>query len=340
MMDRQNGRQRRPTLGDVAGAAGVSEITASRALRGGRHVSPGVMARVEQAARDLGYVRNRVAGSLAGGPSNQVGVIVPSISNIVFPDVLKGLEERLEASGYHPVLGISNYEARREERLIEGLLAWRPAALVIAAADLTDRSRSLMAGAGCPVVEIMDVDTDPVDLAVGISHRECGKAMAFYLVGRGYRRIAYVGHDIGSDLRAARRLAGFREALAGAGIDLVREIRMDGPSAVGLGSEGMAKLLAEEAERPDLVYFSNDDMAVGGMFHCLSKGLAVPGDIALAGFNGLDIGQRLPVPLTTIGSNRVEIGRRAADQILRRVAGEIVDRRIDVGFRLIPGASA
>lgn len=330
----------RPTLGIVARLAGVSEITASRALRGGPHVSPTVQARVEAAARQIGYVRNRVAGALAGGPSNQVGVVVPSLSNIVFPDVLKGLEERLETAGYHPVLGVSNYDPDHEEKLIEGLLAWRPAAMVLAPAQLTARSRALLAACGVPVVELMDVDGDPVDMAVGISQVQCGKAMAYYLLGRGYRRMAYVGHDIGRDFRATSRLTGFRDALAEAGQAPVKELILDAPSSVGLGRDGLARLLAECSTPPDVVYFSNDDMAVGGVFHCMATGLSIPDGIAIAGFNGLDIGQRLPTPLTTIGSNRAKIGRRAAELVLGRIAGEEVPSRVDVGFSLIRGASA
>lgn len=334
------GGRRRPTLGDVARAAGVSVITASRALRGGRNVSATAMARVSAAAGGLGYVRNRVAGSLAGGPSNQVGVVLPSLGNVVFPDVLKGLEECLEAAGYHPVLGVSDYDPQREERLLEGLLAWRPAAIVVASAGLTDRARALLSAAELPVVELMDVDVDPVDMVVGISQAGSGRAMADYLLGRGYRRFAYLGHDIRRDARAGLRYRGFRDALGAADLAFACELVLQGSSSVGLGRDGMERLLADCPQRPEVVYFSNDDMAVGGMFHCMAAGLRVPDDVALAGFNGLEMGQHLPVPLTTIGSNRIDVGRRAAVQILRRLSGEPAERRVDVGFTLLPGASA
>ena len=112
----QNPKQsRKPTLSEVAALAGVSEITVSRALRGSSAVTPDTIRKVQDAADSLGYLRNRLAGALAGGPSNQVGVILPSLSNIVFPDVLKGLEDRLEHAGFHPVLGISNYDPDQEE---------------------------------------------------------------------------------------------------------------------------------------------------------------------------------------------------------------------------------
>lgn len=329
----------KPTLGHVARQAGVSVITASRALRGSDSVAEATVRRVEDAAADLGYLRNELAGALRGGPSHQVGVILPSLANIVFADVLKGLEDRLEEAGFHPLLGVSNYDAAREERLLRELLAWRPAAIVIAPCAMTDRSRSLLAGAGMPVIQIMDVDPSPIDMAVGMSHRSAGEAMARHLVARGYRRPAYLGHAIQGDPRATARLQGFRSALAEAGLPLVACLTLNGASSVPLGRAGLAQML-ENHPRPDVVYHSNDDMAVGAAFECTARGLVVPDDIALAGFNGLEIGQALPVPLTTHESHRVLIGQQAAERLLDRISGRPAPRLTDVGFTLIPGGTA
>jgi len=333
-------RTAKPTLAQVAARAGVSETTAARALRGSTVVTRDTVTKVEKAAASLGYLRNRLAGALAGGPSNQVAVILPSLSNIVFPDVLKGLEDRLEHAGFHPVLGISNYDPDREENLIRNLLAWRPAGLVIAPSGTTDTSRSLLRGVDLPVVEIMDIDTDPVDMAVGMSHRGAGLAMARHLVARGYRRCAYIGHDLTRDHRAAARLDGFRAGLDEAGLALTACVTLPDPSSVAQGRRGLAQLLDHAEIRPDLVYFSNDDMAVGGVFHCMANAIRLPEDLAIAGFNGLELGQSLPVPLTTTASHRTRIGETAADNILMRIAGRDTKRLMDVGFSLIEGGTS
>jgi len=338
--DRQDTQTRRPTLSQVARAAGVSEITASRALRRDGPVARDTRDRVERAAIALNYVPNRLAGTLAGAASRQVGVILPSLSNIVFADVLKGLEDRLEGDGYHPILGISNYDPLREERLLRDLLSWRPAGLVIAPARKTEVTRGLLAAADLPVVEIMDVDAESADMAVGISHHGAGRAMAHYLAGRGYRRFAYLGHGIETDFRATQRLEGFRDGLREVGVTLGDVLCLPGPSTVPLGREGLARLLAEAETPPEAVFFSNDDMAVGGAFHCQAAGIAVPDDLALAGFNGLSIGQALPKPLTTIASQREHIGFVAATHLLDRLAGGNPPRVTNVDFRLIPGATA
>ena len=333
-------RPARPTLSQVASAAGVSEITASRALRGTMAVAEDTRARVQAAAAALNYVPNRLAGALAGGPSRQIAVVVPSLSNIVFADVLKGLETRLDDAGYHLILGVSNYDAAREERLIGQLLAWRPAAIILARAQSSPGTRQMLAQSGLPVVEIMDVDTPPVDMAVGLSHGAAGRAMADFLIARGYRRFAYLGHDISTDPRAIARLEGFRTELAGRGLALSHSLCMEGPSTVPLGAQGMAALLAQTAPGGLAVYHSNDDMAVGAMFHCMGAGIAVPGAVALAGFNGLDIGQALPQPLTSMTSNRTAIGAASADLVLARLQGAETARITDLGFQLLAGATS
>ncbi|WP_052249759.1 LacI family DNA-binding transcriptional regulator [Tateyamaria sp. ANG-S1] len=325
-------------LAEVAQLAQVSEITVSRVVRGAANVSPETVQRVEKALEQTGYVRNRLAGSFGGRTSNQIAVILPSLSNIVFPDVLYGLEERLDASGYHPILGISNYDAERETRLIASLLEWQPAGIVIATANLSQRARILLTRAPCPVVEIMEIDTDPVDMAVGISQVQAGKSIAYYLLGRGYTSFGYIGHDLTRDRRAAARRAGFRSALQEAGFEFDQVLEAGGTSSVTLGRQLTAEMLSMGA--PRLIYYSNDDMAMGGQFEALARGMAVPDTLALASFNGLDLGQAAPIPLTTVGSRRGEIGTAAADQILKRLAGEDTSRFIDVGFKLIPGASA
>jgi len=330
----------RPTLAEVARTAGVSEITASRALRGGAHVARGTLEKVQLAARALNYVPNRLAGTLAGGVSRQVAVVLPSLSNSVFADVLNGLETQLDQAGYHPILGVSNYDPVQEERLIADLLSWRPAGLVLAPAASTPQTRRMLAGAGVPVVEIMDIDPAPIDISIGLSQRAAGRAMAHYLLGRGYRRLAYVGHDISSDPRALSRLRGLEQGLSEADVTLTATVTLPGPSSVPLGRAGVARLLQDCPPGGLAICFSNDDMAVGGMFHAMSSALRVPEDLALAGFNGLAIGQALPLPLTTIASRRAEIGEGAAHALLARFEGLAVDAVQDVGFRLMPGATS
>lgn len=327
------------TLRDVARLAEVSEITVSRVLRGSEAIRPATRDRVMEAVRRTGYVPNRLAGGLSSARSNLVGVVLPSLSNNVFPEVMAGIGAALAASGFQPVVGVSDYDSATEESIVRAMLAWKPAALILTGLDHSHETARLVAGAGLRVVELMDTGGRPIDMAVGLSHRMAGAATARHLLARGYRRFGYVGHDLTRDRRAALRLEGLTEVLAMAGLAPPRQHLTGGASSVGAGRDGLATLLAAAGDL-DVVVFSNDDMAVGGVFHCLSAGITLPGDLALFGFNGLDIGQALPQPLSTLRSDRERIGRLAVQAILAPPPETDSGRILDTGFDIIPGATA
>jgi LacI family gluconate utilization system Gnt-I transcriptional repressor len=185
----------------------------------------------------------------------------------------------------------------------------------------------------------MDIDSEPIDLAVGLSHRGAGYATGRHLIERGYRRFGYVGHDWETDRRARLRWEGLVEALNDSGLKLAGQAIYDGPSSAQAGRTMLAELLQPKRDL-DIVVFSNDDMAVGGVFHCLAQNIAPKRDLGLFGFNGLDIGQALPAPLSTIRSNRFLIGKTAVDQILAQPERNITPQIIDTGFDIIEGETA
>lgn len=328
-----------PTLTDVARMAGVSEITVSRVVRNKGPVSDDTRSRVTAAIDALGYVPNRAAGSLASAGAPLVGVLLPSLSNIVFPEVLRGIEAGLASTGFQSLVGVTDYDPAAEQRIVASLLAWKPAALIMTGFDHTDATRAMIVRHGVRVAELMDIDAEPIGIAVGLSHRRAGYDSGRHLIARGYRRFGYVGHDWDADRRARRRYDGLCAALAEAGLSLVAEKRSPGPSSTLAGKETLATLLREEPGL-DVVVFSNDDMAVGGVFHCLAAGIAVKDELALFGFNGLAIGQDLPKPLSTVRSNRFLIGKTAVERLLGEA--DKADRRrvIDTGYEIVAGATA
>ena len=303
---------RRPlTLRDVSEASGVSEMTVSRVLRHRGDVSAATRERVLEAARRLGYVPNKIAGALASSRVNLVGVIIPSLSNMVFPEVLTGISDVLDNTGLQPVVGVTNYLPEREEQVIYEMLSWRPSGLILAGLEHSDAARAMLAQAGIPIVEIMDIDGTPVDSAVGISHRRAGRQMAEVIIAAGYRRIAFLGTQMPNDHRARKRLEGFEEALARADLTLVDREFYSGGSALLKGREMTAAVLTRSPD-VDFLYYSNDMIGAGGLLYCLAQGLDVPGKIGLAGFNGVELLDGLPRRLATMDACRLEIGRRAA----------------------------
>lgn len=339
MKGRRGFQQSAFTLTDVAREAGVSEITVSRVIRAKGAIAEETRRRVEAAIRKVGYVPNRIAGSLASAGSDLIGIIIPSLGNIVFPDVLRGLHDAISGRGFRAVVSVTDYRLDAERDLVRALLSWRPAALIVTGCEHEPDSRHMLAHAGLTVVEVMDIDSDPIDIAVGMSHARAGRETAAFLLGRGYRRFGYVGHDLERDLRARRRREAFLATIRQAGASLAGEVIVPGPSSVPAGRTALAALRDAHGDI-DAVYFSNDDMAIGGVFHCMAAGIAVPASLAIAGFNGLDMGQALPQPLTTVLTRRYEIGRCAGQAVLDRFDGLAVPAATDVGFELLPGATA
>lgn len=302
-------------LKDVARLAGVSEMTASRALRGAVDVSPQTRRKVEDIAAGLGYVPNRIAGALASKRSNLVAIVVPSLSSFVFSEVLSGVSSALQDSPLKPVIGVSGYDQAEEESVIREMLSWRPSGVIVAGLEHTDAARAMLASADVPVVEIMDTDGDPVSHCVGISHLGAGHGMAEAIVARGYRRIGFIGTKMPQDFRARKRLDGFIGGLAAHGLTLVDQELYSGASSVRTGRDLTERLLARS--QLECLYYSSDVMAIGGYMHCLANGLSVPADLAIAGFNNLDMLSGLPLRLATTNAFRFEIGQKAAEIILR-----------------------
>jgi LacI family gluconate utilization system Gnt-I transcriptional repressor len=302
-------------LRDVAQAAGVSEMTASRALRGAPDVSERTREKVRSIAAEIGYVPNRIAGSLASKSVNLIGVVIPSLSSSVFAEVLRGLSQSLSSSPLKPVIGVSGYDLQEEEEVVREMLSWQPSGLVVTGLEHSETTRRMLENAGCPVVEIMDIDGTPVSHCVGISHHQAGRDMARTILQQGYEKIGFIGSKLPQDTRADKRLAGFRECLEQSGKALHDFEAWSDVSSIETGRNLTARML-ERSPDLDCLYYSSDVLAVGGYMHCLASNLSVPGDLALAGFNDLELLRGLPLTLATTDAHRFEIGETAARIIL------------------------
>ncbi len=318
MADATPATPKRPlTLRDVSEASGVSEMTVSRVLRNRGDVSDATRQRVLAAAKELGYVPNKIAGALASQRVNLVGVIIPSLGNMVFPEVMTGISEVLDNTALQPVVGVTNYLPEREEKVLYEMLSWRPSGVILAGLEHSDASKAMLRGAGIPVVEIMDTDGTPIDSVVGISHRRAGRMMAEAIIRAGYRRVGFLGTKMSMDHRARKRFEGFTEALGKVGLEIAGQEFYEGGSSLKKGREMTQTLLARNPEL-DFLYYSNDMIGAGGLLHCLDQGLDVPGKLGLAGFNDIPLLKGFSTRLATMDSGRAEIGRRAAEIIARR----------------------
>lgn len=305
------------TLRDVSEACGVSEMTVSRVLRKRGDVSDATREKVLEAAKTLGYVPNQIAGSLASQRVNLVAVIIPSLSNMVFPEVLNGINQVFDETPLQPVVGVTDYLPEKEERVLYEMLSWRPSGVIIAGLEHSEAAHAMLTNAGIPVVEIMDVDGNPIDAMVGISHRRAGREMARAILKEGYEHIGFLGTKMPLDHRARKRFEGFTEGLTKAGIEIEDRAFYSGGSALAKGREMTAEML-ERSPDLDFLYYSNDLIGAGGLLYLLEKGVDIPGQIGIAGFNGVELLQGLPRQLATMDACRREIGAAAAQIILNQ----------------------
>ena len=327
----------RITLADVAKLAGVSAITASRALNTPAQVSPEALRRVREAVERTGYVPNMLAGGLASTRSRLVAAVVPTVAGPVFLETIQALTEALAESGYQVMLGQGGYANSREDALLDAIIGRRPDGIVLTGIMHSAEGRRRLLAAGIPVVETWDLTPTPIDMLVGFSHEKVGAAVAEYLHARGRRRAAIVTAD---DSRAGVRREGFVQVAARLGTLDVPVCVVPAPSALGHGRTGLADLLARRPEI-DAVFCSSDTLALGVITEAQARGIPVPGQLAVLGFGDFGFAADTHPALTTVRIDGTAIGRQAARFIIERAEGRPVPERVvDIGFSLVQRASA
>jgi len=316
------------TLHDVARHAGVSLITASRALGNPALVSDQTKARVHQAVEATGYIPNLLAGGLKSRRSLMVAALVPTISVPQFLPTVQTLTETLDAAGYQLILGQSGYDHSREEKLLNTMVSRRPDGLVVTGLVHSGPAREQLRRLGIPVVETWDLSDRPVDMMVGFSHVKVGSAVAGYFLGKGWQRLAMA---TGDDHRAMLRRDGFLAAVGRP----VPTVVVPAPSSLAAGRRALAQLLQQDPAI-EAIYCSSDGFAQGMLVEAQARGLRIPEDLAICGFGDADFAAHLHPSLTTVHIDGAAIGRIAAQLIIDRCNGQPVEHTIvDIGFRII-----
>ena len=324
-------------MSDVAKVAGVSAITASRALNTPDLVSPATLHRIRQAIERTGYVPNMLAGGLASSRSRLVAALVPTIAGPVFLETVQALTEALATAGYQLMLGQSGYTGSREDALLDAIIGRRPDGIVLTGIMHSPGGRKRLLAAGIPVVETWDLTPTPIDMLVGFSHEKVGTAVAEFLHARGRRRLAIITAD---DHRAGLRRTAFVEAATRLGCGNIPVAMVPAPTTLGSGRRGLSTLLKSHPDI-DAVFCSSDVLALGVMTEAFARGISVPSGFSVMGFGDLGFAQDTHPALTTVRIDGHAIGRQAAKFIIDRVEGRYEAQRvIDLGFSITERISA
>ena len=325
---------KRPTINDIAKRVGLSKASVSRALNGKQDVDPETRKRVLKLAAQMGYVPSASARALSNGRSNCLGLLVPTLTWPWILEVLRGVAEEIEPSGYSLILytttdGVDSERAFMSQVVPAG--AVDGLALVIPFGML-DYIEGLAKG-GLPIVVVDDRGHYPDLPTVATTNVEGGRTATRHLIEQGRKRIAMLNgpHDFGCN---RDRLKGYKSALHEAGLQVDPRRTVDSDFKEEGGASAMATLLAADPQL-DAVFAANDVMAFGAMRALRNAGRRVPDDVAVVGFDDIPASAMTHPPLTTVRQPLYEMGRTAASMVMAAVRGEPIAKRIELPTSLV-----
>ncbi len=320
---------------EVAQLAGVAPITVSRVLNKPETVSESTRAAVWAAIEEIGYIPNRLAGGLASNTSRTVGMVLPYIDNPAFAERVQGVTDVMSAAGYTLLLGLSGYSPETELEHVISFLGQRVAGLILTGTSHAERTYSLLARAGVPVVEVPLISGRLIDMAVGYSNDGASYSMMEHLARCGYRKIALISTPTANDQIVIDRRNGYLKAVQDFGLINDPSLMLETKVGVVSGAKAFVELLSRHPD-VDAVFCTSDVKAIGCILEAKRRGIDVPGDIGIAGYDDIELAQEFLPPLTSVRLQRYQIGTEAARMLLQRFQGQMPPQKtVDLGFEII-----
>ena len=330
----QNGASR-VRVTDVARLAGCAPATVSRAINSPEKVSVEKRTRIESAMRELGYVRNYAARALRSQRSQMIGVLIPTLDYAIYARLVGAANDRFSAAGISTLVAIFDYDLDAELREARQLLERGAEALVLVGEHHRPELYELLEQFDVPFVNTYVFNPDSAFPTVGFDNSMATARLARYLVHIGHTNICVISGITRDNDRTTRRLEGIRRELLAHGIELRDSMLVEQPYSISGGRKGCAMILSRDGPRPTAIICGNDVLAIGAMLECADRGLEVPDDISIAGFDNLELAVHFNPPLTTIEVPTDEMGINAASHLLGRLNGDEVARHHSVDVQLI-----
>ncbi|HYK04321.1 MAG TPA: LacI family DNA-binding transcriptional regulator [Thermoanaerobaculia bacterium] len=313
------------TIRDVAARAGVSVATVSRTLNGVGPVHDDTSKRVFAAARALRYVPHAAARSLSIRRSHTLGVLLPEVHGEFFSEVIRGIDVAARARGYHVLVSSSHSDAQEMSAMLRALRG-RVDGLIVMSPDVELGSLSRALTAHSPAVLLNSATNARPTIRIDNYTGAC--SMTEHLIALGHRQIAFItGPERNAD--AAERLRGYRAALGPTNGAKRGQLEIEGDFTEESGYRAVAKILALK-QRPTAIFAANDAMAIGALRALREAGIAIPDDMALAGFDDIPMARYLTPQLTTVRVDIAEMGRRAVEYLVASLDGESAVRKHEV----------
>ncbi len=325
-------RNQRVTLQDIALLADVTKMTVSRFLRTPEKVSPETRERITKVMEEVGYP---LEDAERPQKTPRIGILVPSFNNQIFSDLLAGIESVTLQQGFQTLVVNYEYSKEREEEHIINLLTYQLAGLILTDSVHTLKADKYLNAAAIPVAQVMDLDDTHGRIAVGFDNFQAGYDMAATLLASGKQHVVYFGSM--SDARDKKRYQGYSQAMQERNLEPMH-ITPNKVSSVSIGA-GMLALARQLYPQVNAVLCTNDDIAVGVLQECLKSGIKIPEEMAISGFHGLDIGLATTPLLASVITPRYEMGKVAAEIILKKIKNLPTIERVDLHYRISLGGT-
>lgn len=306
------------TMKDVARLAGVSTSTVSHVINKNRFVSESIADKVNAAVEQLNYAPSALARSLKLNQTRTIGMLLTASSNPFYSEVVRGVERSCYERGYSLILCNTDGDAERMNRSLETLLQKRVDGLLIMCTENHRPSKDAISR--YPSLPIVMMDWSPFEGSIDVIQDNAllgGEMATDYLIRHGYSRIACITGPL-DKTTAQERLNGYRQAMKKAGLEILPGYEVSSDFEFGGGLVAMEQLLMLP-EPPHAVFASNDAMAVGVYQALYQRGLRVPDNVAVVGYDDIQLAQYLMPPLTTIHQPKDSLGELAVDALLHRL---------------------
>ncbi len=303
------------TIKDIAKRIGVSHSTVSRALRGNTIISAETSERIRRVAQEMGYQPSAAARSLKTNRSLVLGVIVNSIADPFFGEILYGIEECAQEGGYSLFIAASQHDVIRERKIVQTMMEQRTDGVIICSSSFSaEQGRQLLAY-GFPIVAVNHQAAESFHFSIYHDDVDGSRQVTRHLIDLGHKRIAYLGNSL-SGRTTQDRLSGFQTEMENAGLSVpVSHIHHVAGGEPDLGFESMQYFSTLAAKPTALVCF-NDMLAMGVLKGCSQLGMRVPDDLSVTGFDNIKFSAFTNPSLTTLDQPKRSIGREAAQMLL------------------------
>ncbi|MCR3955024.1 MAG: LacI family transcriptional regulator [Gudongella sp.] len=320
-------KKRHTTIKDIAKAAGVSTATVSMILnKKDKNISQPTRERVLRIAKDINYIPNSMARSLVTSQTKTLGLILPDIVNPFFPEIARGAEDRAREAGYSIIICNTDDNVDQENKYIQMLTEKMVDGIILTHSANRNDEMSGLENSRIPIILIdRDYDSPNVLGKVLVDNSRASRDGVNYLIGKGYRRIAYIAGPLNTGT-ARDRLEGYRMALAEKGIDYDERLVRVGEYRSKWGYEAAASLLDDGMDF-EAIFCGNDAIAIGAMKRLRERGIAVPDDIAIMGFDDIYIASMVDPELTTIKQPNYSMGYEAVNMMIDSIQGNKIGKR-------------